>query len=104
MPRLEIPAPEPQDGSAEVSNDAMQLFAVATFKGLCRVIAALAENGLLTPEQLDNIEDAMTDPLDDPDWRDYDFIANTRDTIHNVLSTAVKRSRDFWNNPDDDDD
>lgn len=78
----------------------MQLFALSTFNGLCRVIAALGANGLLTPDQLDNIHDAMTTPLDDPDWRDYGFIADTRDTIEKVLSTAVKRSRDFWDEVD----
>lgn len=103
MAKLEIPVPEPQDGSEEVANDAMQLFAMATFNGLCRIIAALGQNGLLTPEQLNDIHDAMTAPLDDPDWRDYDFIAGTRDTIETVLSTAVKRSREFWNEVDDDD-
>lgn len=104
MSKISIPDPQPIDGSAEVANDAMQLFTIATFNGLCRVIAALAQNGLLTPEQLDNIEDAMTAPLDDPDWRDDSFIADTRDTIAQVLSTAVKRSRELPESGDDDDD
>jgi hypothetical protein len=81
----------------------MQLFTVATFNGLCRVIAALAENGLLTPDQLSNIEDAMTAPLDDPDWRDDSFIADARETIAKVLSKAVKHSRDFSDSAEDDD-
>lgn len=80
----------------------MQLFTIATFNGLCRVVAALADNGLLTPDQLDNIEDAMTTPLDDPNWRDDSFISDARDTIASVLSAAVKRSRDFSDSLDDD--
>jgi len=105
MKKFEIPHHEPEDGSAEVSNDAMQLFAIANFNGLCRLIAGLAENGLLTPDQLDNIEDAMTTPLDDPDWRDDSFIADTRDTIQKVLSVAVKRSRESCErNADEDED
>lgn len=103
MSKIPIPDPQPHDGTEEVANDAMQLFAVSTFNGLCRVVAALAENGLLTPDQLDNIEDAMTAPLDDPDWRDDPFIADTRDTIAKVLSTSVKHSRDSWDSVDDDD-
>lgn len=78
----------------EVANDAIQLVVVATFNGLCRSIAALAENGLLTPEQVDNIHDAMTTPLDDPDWRDDEFITNTRDVLEAVLASAMKRARD----------
>lgn len=103
MPNIPIPNPQPADGTEEVANDAMQLFTIATFNGLCRVIAALAQNGLLTPEQLDNIEDAMTAPLDDPDWRDDSFIADARDTIAQVLSKAVKRSRELPDGGEDDD-
>jgi len=102
MSKISIPKLPSEDGSEEVENDAMQLFTIAIFNGLCRVIAALAENGLLTPDQLDNIEDAMTAPLDDPDWRDDSFIADTRETIAKVLSTAVKDSREFWDNVEDD--
>lgn len=84
----------PASADDEVSNDAIQLVVVATFNGLCRAIASLADNGLLTPEQVDNIHDAMTTPLDDPDWRDDEFITNTRDVLETVLATAMKRARD----------
>lgn len=103
MSKLSIPDPQPHDGTEEVANDAMQLFAISTFNGLCRVIAALGKNGFLSPDQLDNIEDAMTTPLDDPDWRDDSFIADTRETIARVLSTAMKNSRDYRDSVDDDD-
>ena len=79
----------------------MQLLAISIFNGLCRVIAALGEKGILTPDQLDNIEDAMTAPLDDPNWRDDSFIADSRDTIAKVLSIAVKHSRDVSDSVDD---
>lgn len=102
MDQILFPEPQSDDGSEEVANDAMQLFAVSTFNGLCRVIAALGANGLLTPERLDNIHDAMSTPLDDPNWRDYSFIADTRNTIESVLSTAVKRSREFRDIVDED--
>lgn len=78
----------------EVANDAIQLVTVSTFNGLCRMISALAENGLLTAEQLAGIHDAMTTPLDDPDLRDDDFITFTRDTIETVLAAAVRDARD----------
>src|SRR5438067_2253510 len=57
-------------GDEEVAPDAMQLVQIATFNGLCRVIAALAENGMITSGQIENIHDCMTTPLDDEDWRD----------------------------------
>ena len=79
----------------EVSSDAIQLLTIANFNGLCRIIAALAENGFLTPEQIDNIHDCMTTPLDDPDWRDYDFIAGTRNVLEDVLAKAVREARNF---------
>ena len=78
----------------EVSNDAIQLVVVAAFNGLCRTIAALAENGLLDPEQIDDIHDAMTTPLDDPDWRDDEFISNMRGVLENVLAKAMKQARE----------
>ena len=101
MAEFELPEIEPQDPTQEVANDAMQLFTVATFNGLCRVVAALAENGLLTPDQLDNIHDAMTTPLDDPDWRDDQFVADSRETIEKVLAQAMTRSREFWGSEGD---
>lgn len=96
MSEFSIPQVDLADGSQEVVNDAMQLFAVATFNGLCRVIAALAQNGLLTPDQIDDIHDAMTTPLDDPDWRDDAFVADSRGTLEKVLAMAMTQSREFW--------
>jgi hypothetical protein len=80
-------------GSEEVAADAIQLLTVANFNGLCRVIAALSDNGSLSPAQLDNIHDAMTTPLDDPDWRDDKFIADIRDTLESVLARASAQAR-----------
>ena len=74
----------------EVADDAIQLITIANFNGVCRIIAVLAQNGLITASQLDNIHDCMTTPLDDPDWRDYEFIAGTRETLETVLAQAVK--------------
>ena len=78
----------------EVSHDAIQLVTVSIFNGLCRVIRALAANGLLSPEQLDGIHDAMTTPLDDPDLRDDDFITFTRETIEKALAAAGRDARE----------
>lgn len=77
----------------EVSNDAIQLLVVSTFNGLCRVIAALSADGGLASQQLENIHDAMTTPLDDPDWRDDHFITNIRDTLETVLARASMEAR-----------
>jgi hypothetical protein len=44
-----------QNDDEEVANDAIQLVVIATFNGFCRLTAALARNGLLSPEQLQNI-------------------------------------------------
>lgn len=78
-----------QDQAEEVANDAIQLMVIATFNGLCRLIAAVAGNGLLSPEQLANIEDAMTTPLDDPNWREDSTVAGTRVVVETVLARAV---------------
>lgn len=74
----------------EVANDAIQLLTVANFNGTCRLITALAANGFLEPEQLDGIHDAMTLPLDDPDWRDDSFVTGARDMLERVLAGAMK--------------
>ena len=76
--------------SDEVASDAMQLVSIATFNGLCRLITALAENGLLTPEQLRGLHDGMTYPLDDADWRDDEFVSGTRGTLERVLASGMK--------------
>ncbi|WP_037499265.1 hypothetical protein [Sphingomonas jaspsi] len=80
----------------EVATDAVQLTTVAVFNGLCRLIAALGHNGLLNPLQIDNIHDCMTAPLDDPEWRDYDYITSTRDILEEVLALAMKDARFRW--------
>ena len=77
----------------EVSNDAVQLIMVSVFNGLCRLIGALAENGLLSDDQVRTINDAMTSPLDDPDHRDDDFITFTRQTLEEALAKALLEIR-----------
>jgi hypothetical protein len=74
----------------------MHLINIANFNGLCRVIAALAQNGVLAPHQLENIEDCMTAPLDDPAWRDNESMAETRDMLMTVLARAVMDARGHW--------
>lgn len=76
----------------QVENDAIQLLTIANFNGICRLISALSQNGFLEPEQLHGIHGAMTNPLDDPDWRDYPFIAETRETLERVLAKAMAAS------------
>jgi hypothetical protein len=77
----------------QVPADVMHLVTIANFNGLCRVIAALARNGLLEPSQIENIEDCMTAPLDDPEWRDNESMAESRDILVTVLARAVMDSR-----------
>jgi hypothetical protein len=81
-------------GDEEVSNDAVQLMLVSTFNGLCRLIASMSRNGSLTRAQIQNIHDAMTEPLDDPQLRDDEFVAFTRSTVEEVLARAMKDAQD----------
>lgn len=78
----------------EVSNDAVQLITVSLFNGLCRLTSALAENGMLTDDQVIGMHDAMTTPLDDPDLRDDYFITFARQTLEHVLSRALRDTRE----------
>lgn len=80
--------------SAEGSDDVAQLLGVATFNGLCRVIAALADRKLLCIDELRGIEDAMTTPLDDAEWRGDRVISAFRDTATEVAARAVARIND----------
>jgi hypothetical protein len=91
MPRVD--APKQSLIEEQVPDDVMHLINLANFNGLCRVIAALAQNGLLAPDQVDNIEDCMTAPLDDPEWRDHESMASTRDILEGVLARAMRDSR-----------
>lgn len=89
-----IPVPLPTDlPDDEVSNDAVQLITVSLVNGLCRLTSALAENGLLSDDQVLDMHDAMTTPLDDPDLRDDDFITFARRTLENVLAQAPRDTR-----------
>lgn len=91
----QIPSSPPSNlPDEQVDQDTIELVTISTFNGLCRMITALAENGLLTAEQLAGIHDAMTTPLDDPDLRDDDFITFTRDTIETVLAAALRDARE----------
>ena len=77
----------------EVSNDAVQLITVSLFNGLCRLTSALAENGMLSDDQVLGMNDAMTTPLDDPDLRDDDFITFARHNLEGVLAQALRDTR-----------
>ena len=81
-----------QNNDEEIANDAVQLTLIATFNGLCRLIAALARNGLLTPDQLADIENAMTTPLDDPHWRDDSCVVGAREAVEEVLARAMSEA------------
>jgi hypothetical protein len=48
------------------------------FNGLCRLTSALAENDVLADDQILEMHDAMTTPLDDPDHSDDHFITFAR--------------------------
>ena len=78
----------------EVSNDAMQLILVSVFNGLCRVTRALAHNGLLDADQIENIHDAMTTPLDDLDLRDDEMVTFARGQLEKVLSASMRDARE----------
>lgn len=78
----------------EVDNDAIQLITVSLFNGLCRLTSALAKNGLLLDGQVLGLHDAMTTPLDDPDLRDDDFVVLARQTLEDVLSQALRDTRE----------
>lgn len=73
------------------SDDTARLLSVATFIGLCRVITTLADRRLLCPDELRGIEDAMSTPLDDAEWRDDEVIASFRATATEVLAACVER-------------
>lgn len=88
------------DDGEEVETDAIQLLVISNFNGICRIVAALAANGLLSPNQLENIHDCMTAPLDDQNWRDYSFIVDTRDILETVLARAAAEARDLWTDGD----
>ena len=85
-------ATRPQDD--EASNDEIQLITVSLFNGLCRLISAVAKNGMLTDDQVIDIHDAMTTPLDDPDLRDEALVTFARETLEEVLSDALVDTRE----------
>ena len=84
---------EQPDGTKEASPDAMQLLTIATFNGLCHVITALGQQGLLDVRRIDGLHDAMASPLDDESCRDDDFLAGVRDTLEEVLADVMKLAR-----------
>jgi hypothetical protein len=77
--------------SPEGADDTARLLGVATFNGLCRLLTALADRRLLCADELRGIEDAMTTPLDDPEWRDDDLISAFRNTVTGVAAQSLAR-------------
>lgn len=80
--------------SPEGADDTARLLGIATFNGLCRLIAAMADRGLLLSDELQGIEHAMTTPLDDPEWRNDEVIAFFRDTACEVMARAASVRRE----------
>jgi hypothetical protein len=81
------------DLSGEVTKDAVELTLVATFNGLCRLVAALAAGGTLPPSVLEGMHDAMATPLDDEANRDDPTVSGFRGTVDEVFSNALALSR-----------
>lgn len=77
------------EASPEGADDFARLLAIAVFNGVCRVITAVAQRGLLSEAELAGIHDAMTTPLDDPEMRDDEVLACCRFTLDEVLADAV---------------
>lgn len=85
-----------ESSTDEVPNDVMHLITISNFIGLGQVIFALADNGALGPDQLEEIEDQMSAPLDDPDWRDHPSMTEARDLLERVLASAMVVSLERW--------
>lgn len=87
---------EEKSTADEVPSDVMHLITVSSFIGLSQLIFALADYGALAPSQLEEIEDCMTAPLDDPDWRDDSSMAKARDLLERALASAMVLSLERW--------
>lgn len=70
------------------TDDRATLLAISAFNGLCRALSALADRGLLCYDELVGIEEAMTTPLDDPEWREDDVITSFRNTATDAIGRA----------------
>ena len=90
----QLSSASPEFSGDEVSHDAMQLITVSLFNGFCRTVSALSANGLLEADQIENIHDAMTFPLDDPDHGDEPIVIFARTQIEKVLSKALRDVRE----------
>lgn len=80
----------------EVPNDVMHLITVSNFIGLSQLIFALADNGALAPDQLEEIEENMSAPLDDPDWRDDPSMTKARELLDRTLASAMALLLERW--------
>lgn len=83
---------EPSPAGAD---DTARLLTIATFNGLCRLVTAVAERGMLSGDDLAGLHEVMTSPLDDPEMRDDEVIACCRFTVESVMAQAewLRRSR-----------
>lgn len=77
--------------SPEGADDVAQLLGIATLNGLCRLLTALADRRLLCADEWRGIEDAMTTPLDDPEWRDEGLITIFRDTVTGIVAESLAK-------------
>jgi hypothetical protein len=84
LPVCVEPSPPGSDATAS-------LIGIAVFNGLCRLLTALADRKMLVADELQGIEDAMTTPLDDAEWRDNEVISSFRGTATEVLAAALAR-------------
>lgn len=77
----------------EVSNDVIQLLAVATFNGLCLIIAALGQQGLLGVSRIEELHREIGAPLDHESCRDDSFLTTIRERVEGELADAMKLAR-----------
>ena len=84
----------PEDPEPDIRDPENAMIALAAFNGMCALVEALGERGLLSPSSLEQLEHYVLMPLDDPEIRDRMCVAAARATFLDAIGGAAGLARE----------
>lgn len=93
-------ASAPQHDEDQVSRDVMELLLLSYTQGFDALIRTFAVNGLVSPEQIENIHTVMAPPLDHEELAGDETLAFLRENFDNTFAQARAVATKTWAAPD----
>jgi hypothetical protein len=76
----------------QLTLDEAQLIMIAAYNSVCQIVGILGRRKLMTDEEVDALQQAMTEPLYHPDFASSELLSGLRGQAEGVLARALRNS------------